>query len=207
MLARRISSVIVALAGAGLLVLLVAGHVVDASSVDVVQRGSGASLETEPAVSLTQDDPELPPVVEEESVAEVRTVPVRRYRISAVFEQPGPHTGGVHGGVDFATKEGRRVVSVSPGKVVEAKWLGNAGLAVVIRMSTGHRVLYGHLSRIDIRKGAIVHVGQQIGLVGSTGNSTGPHLHLQVNRPNGKAVDPLKALDMDLRQVKRAGRT
>lgn len=155
--------------------------------------------------------PPTPAAVTKRAAAKIarlpsRVVPLKKYRISAVFRQPGPHTGGVHSGLDFAAPEGRRIVSICPGRVVEAKWLGNAGQAVVVRMKDGKHVLYGHLSRITTRKGARVKPGDELGRVGSTGNSTGPHLHLQVTRPDGKSIDPLKTLQMRLGEVKRRGR-
>jgi murein DD-endopeptidase MepM/ murein hydrolase activator NlpD len=69
---------------------------------------------------------------------------------------------------------------------------GGWGYLVSIAHGNGVRTMYAHLSRIDVRVGARVGAGHQIGLVGSTGHSTGPHLHFEV-RVRGAAVDPLPA--------------
>ncbi|MCH9816534.1 MAG: M23 family metallopeptidase [Actinomycetia bacterium] len=136
-----------------------------------------------------------------------RVPPLRKYRISAVFRQPGPHSGGIHSGLDFAAPTGREILAVSGGKVIAARAMGGAGNSVIVRMPNGQHVLYGHMSRIGAKPGQRVQPGDAIGRVGSTGNSTGPHLHLQVNQPNGgEAIDPLRMMKMSLNEVKRMGR-
>ena len=136
-----------------------------------------------------------------------RVAPLKKYRISAIFRQPGPHSGGIHSGLDFAAPTGRQILSVSAGKVIAARAMGGAGNAVIVRMRTGQQVMYGHMSRIGAKSGQKVQPGDVIGRVGSTGNSTGPHLHLQVNQPDGgKAIDPLRMMKMSLQEVKRMGR-
>jgi murein DD-endopeptidase MepM/ murein hydrolase activator NlpD len=77
---------------------------------------------------------------------------------------------------------------------VWAAALGSFGNAVVVRHERGVRTLYAHLSRIDVGLLERVSTGTRLGLVGSTGRSTGPHLHFEV-RVRGAAVDPLRALD------------
>ena len=70
---------------------------------------------------------------------------------------------------------------------------GGWGLLVTVAHTGGVRTLYAHLSRIDVRVGEAVQAGFQVGLVGATGDATGPHLHLEV-RVRGAAVDPVPAL-------------
>ncbi|TPW18604.1 MAG: hypothetical protein FD126_3384 [Elusimicrobia bacterium] len=100
-----------------------------------------------------------------------------------------------HSGVDYAAKHGTAVMAAGQGKVVSAGWNGGYGNAIVIRHASGTETLYGHLSRLGVRAGQEVTAGRVIGNVGSTGQSTGPHLHYEVRR-GGHAVDPLKVASL-----------
>ncbi|MBT2363850.1 M23 family metallopeptidase [Streptomyces sp. ISL-10] len=88
-------------------------------------------------------------------------------------------SSGSHSGVDFRAASGSSVVAVGAGTVVEAGWAGAYGNNIVLRMNDGTYTQYGHLSSINVSVGQQVMPGQQIGLSGSTGNSTGPHLHFE----------------------------
>lgn len=105
----------------------------------------------------------------------------------------GPRGDGFHAGVDFVAPAGTPVVSARVGRVVWAAALGSFGNTVVVRHSKGVRTLYAHLARIDVDLLDRVSTGTRLGLVGSTGNSTGPHLHFEV-RVRSAAVDPLGPL-------------
>ncbi|NEE58390.1 M23 family metallopeptidase, partial [Streptomyces sp. SID8455] len=83
-------------------------------------------------------------------------------------------SSGSHSGVDFMAASGSSVVAVGAGTVVEAGWGGAYGNNIVLRMTDGTYTQYGHLSSIGVSVGQSVTSGQQIGLSGSTGNSTGP---------------------------------
>ena len=85
---------------------------------------------------------------------------------------------------------GTAVRSVGDGVVESAGWQGGYGNTVVVRHRNGHSTLYGHLSRVDVRKGQSVAQGQNVGAVGATGTATGPHLHFEF-RVNGVHRDPL----------------
>jgi murein DD-endopeptidase MepM/ murein hydrolase activator NlpD len=136
-----------------------------------------------------------------------RVMPVQKYRITSFFMATDPaHTGGVHSGVDFAADEGTRIVAVCSGTVVRSGWMGAAGNAAVVRTGDGHQVLYGHMNKNEVAKGDQLRAGDPVGLIGSTGNSTGPHLHLQVNNAKGKLVDPVAFLGASHREVKQYGR-
>ena len=87
------------------------------------------------------------------------------------------------------------IMAAGQGKVVSAGWNGGYGNAIVIRHASGTETLYGHLSRLGVRAGQEVTAGRVIGNVGSTGQSTGPHLHYEVRR-GGHAVDPLKVASL-----------
>ncbi|HMP55341.1 MAG TPA: M23 family metallopeptidase [Novosphingobium sp.] len=99
-------------------------------------------------------------------------------------------TRRVHAGVDLAAGTGAPVIVSSPGVVVQAGWLGGYGLCVTIDHGGATQTRYGHLSRLGVGVGQRVRAGQVIGLVGSTGVSTGPHLHYEV-RVQGTPVNPL----------------
>lgn len=107
------------------------------------------------------------------------------YRIHPVLKYRRLHTG-----VDIAAPSGTPIVSAGGGEVVFAGWRGGYGNTVIIDHGGGRATLYGHMSSITARSGQVVKRGQMIGRVGSTGISTGPHLHYEV-RINGKPVNPL----------------
>lgn len=98
----------------------------------------------------------------------------------------------MHKGVDFAAAKGTPIQSSASGTVVFAGWGGGYGNVVVIDHGKGLRTRYAHMHRINVRNGQPVAQGQTIGQVGSTGLSTGPHLHYEVWQ-NGVAVDPRSA--------------
>jgi len=94
-----------------------------------------------------------------------------------------------HKGVDIACKTGSRVISSAPGRVVFAGKRGGYGNLIIIEHRNGYRSMYGHLHKIKVRVGQNVRIGQTIALSGSTGRSTGPHLHFEISR-RGKPVRP-----------------
>ncbi|KMS76384.1 peptidase [Streptomyces viridochromogenes] len=103
---------------------------------------------------------------------------------------------GYHTGVDFAVPTGTSVKSVGAGQVVSAGWSGSFGYEVVIRHTDGRYSQYAHLSAISVKDGQSVGTGQRIGRSGSTGNSTGPHLHFEVRTGPGfgSDIDPVAYL-------------
>jgi murein DD-endopeptidase MepM/ murein hydrolase activator NlpD len=96
-----------------------------------------------------------------------------------------------HNGVDYGAPRGTPVVAVARGRVTFSGWTRGYGKYVKIRHKNGIETRYGHLNKRLVRKGQLVKQGQKIGLVGSTGQSTGPHLDFQF-LVSGKHVDPLK---------------
>lgn len=125
--------------------------------------------------------------------------PLARFsRISSTFGSrlhPIKKTWRHHSGVDYAAAHGTAVMAAGEGEVVSAGWNGGYGKAVVIRHASGTETLYGHLSAYGVRAGQKVTAGRVIGNVGSTGQSTGPHLHYEVRR-GGRPVDPLKVASL-----------
>ncbi|WP_405930134.1 transglycosylase family protein [Streptomyces sp. NBC_00827] len=96
---------------------------------------------------------------------------------------------GYHTGVDFPVATGTSVKSVAAGSVVSAGWGGSFGYQVVVRHADGRYTQYAHLSAISVKAGQSVTGGQRIGRSGSTGNSTGPHLHFEVRTGPGFGTD------------------
>src|SRR5438552_563331 len=104
----------------------------------------------------------------------------------------------MHTGLDFRAQTGDPVRATANGKVVSAGWSGGYGRMVEIDHGNGLSTRYGHLSEIDFKVGDSIRIGQVIGEVGSTGRSTGPHLHYET-RIDGDAVDPQKFLRAGVR--------
>ncbi len=144
---------------------------------------SGGAAEVVPAAAV-------PPAPE---AAPMQLAAVGR-RLTAMVEQfeyssgPGwrrdPFTAEwrYHRGLDLAAPEGTEVVSVAGGRVVFSGEQGSYGKTVIVEDSRGNRVRYAHLKEVHVREGEEVQRGQRLGEVGSTGRSTGPHLHLEVER-------------------------
>ncbi|MDR5659364.1 peptidoglycan DD-metalloendopeptidase family protein [Serpentinicella sp. ANB-PHB4] len=106
-------------------------------------------------------------------------------RIHPILRIPRLHTG-----VDIATPTGANIVAAAQGTVVSSHFMGGYGNTVIIDHGGGIMTLYAHNSRLLVSPGQQVSRGQSIALAGSTGDSTGPHLHFEV-RENGRFVDPL----------------
>lgn len=100
-----------------------------------------------------------------------------------------------HSGLDLDSHYGDIVVSTASGSVEKAGWCQSYGKCVIIRHRDGYKTLYGHLSRIRVKSGEKITSGQTIGEIGSTGRSTGPHLHYEI-RKNGKRINPYKYLTL-----------
>ncbi|MEL6344960.1 MAG: peptidoglycan DD-metalloendopeptidase family protein [Myxococcota bacterium] len=108
-------------------------------------------------------------------------------RYHPILKKPRPHYG-----TDFGAPVGTPIRAVGDGRIVHAGWNGGHGKYVKINHSAGpYKSSYSHLSRIAVKNGATVKQGEIIGYVGSTGMSTGPHLHYQFWK-NGRIVDPMK---------------
>ncbi|MDB5109099.1 MAG: hypothetical protein JWR67_213 [Mucilaginibacter sp.] len=101
-----------------------------------------------------------------------------------------------HPGVDFKGQKGDEVKCTANGRIVFAGWSNGYGNCVRIKHTNDFETLYGHLSHIDVKVGEQVTVGERIGAVGSTGHSTGAHLHYEV-RKNGTPINPIKFLSLN----------
>jgi murein DD-endopeptidase MepM/ murein hydrolase activator NlpD len=96
----------------------------------------------------------------------------------------------MHTGVDIGAGYGTSVKAAGTGKVIQTGWFGGYGNCVIIDHGGGRCTLYGHMSSITCSSGSNIKQGEEVGKVGSTGYSTGPHLHFEV-RINGTPVNPL----------------
>ena len=121
-----------------------------------------------------------------------------------------PLTGNrrFHSGLDIGAPAGSPVVATSAGTVISAGWNGGYGKAIIIQHSDTQQTLYGHLSEVSVQAGQTIAQGTVIGLVGSTGNSTGPHLHFESRMPNvagvWSAVDPSQEIKYAVDTLRRS---
>lgn len=130
------------------------------------------------------------------------TVPVRKPLAGeldltspfGVRTDPFLRVPAMHTGIDFRGEVGEPVRATAAGRVTNAGWSGGYGKMVEIDHGNGLATRYGHLSQIDVSVGDTVRVGQIIGRLGSTGRTTGPHLHYET-RIDGEPVDPQKFLN------------
>jgi peptidoglycan hydrolase-like protein with peptidoglycan-binding domain len=114
--------------------------------------------------------------------------------VAGIVTSPlGPRWQGFHAGIDIAAAKGTPVIAAHSGRVTWAGWRGGGWGRLVVVAGDGMRILYAHLSRVEVTVGQPVTVGDEIGLVGRSGEATGPHLHFEV-RLGGASVDPLAVL-------------
>jgi len=121
-------------------------------------------------------------------------IPVTGYHLTARFGQASGLWARRHTGLDFAGPSGSTIVSVAAGTVVSTGYEGAYGNRTIIRLNDGTEIWYCHQSRIIVSPGQQVRPGEVIGYTGSTGNVTGPHLHLEVHPGGGAPIDPEIAL-------------
>jgi murein DD-endopeptidase MepM/ murein hydrolase activator NlpD len=117
-------------------------------------------------------------------------LPVRDYHLSAGFGAAGPLWEADHTGLDFGASSGTDLVAVADATVSEVADAGPYGLRTILTLADGTDIWYCHQLVSLVSPGQAVEIGELIGLVGSTGNSTGPHLHLEVHPGGGSATDP-----------------
>lgn len=118
--------------------------------------------------------------------------PLDSAKVTSLFDyRVNPVTGRYvfHTGIDLGAAQGANIYAMLGGKVIRAAYDSGYGYFVVIEHSNGIRTLYAHCSKLKVKAGDTVKKGQVIALVGSTGNSTGPHLHLEF-RKNNQRYDP-----------------
>ncbi|WP_434599398.1 transglycosylase family protein [Streptomyces sp. A5-4] len=167
-----------------------AGH---ASATAPAKKAPAARKTEKTAPKAQQKAPRKTPSAPKTSglFAPVEAGPSTPYRAAGASWAKGYHTG-----VDFPVGTGTAVKSVAAGRVVSAGWGGSYGYQVVVQHNDGKYSQYAHLSALTVREGQKVGGGQRIGRSGSTGNSTGPHLHFEMRSGPGYGsdIDPLAYL-------------
>ena len=113
------------------------------------------------------------------------------YHITAGFGQAGGRWARNHTGTDFAAPIGTPIRSVMKGVVLSAEFAGPYGRQVRVRHEDGTETWYNHMSKFSVSVGETVYAGDQVGAVGVTGNTTGPHLHFEVRPNGGEPIDPM----------------
>jgi len=117
------------------------------------------------------------------------------YHITAGFGQGGSRWASVHTGTDFAAPIGTPIRSVMKGVVLSAEFAGPYGRQVRIKHEDGTETWYNHMSKFSVSPGETVYAGDQVGAVGVTGNTTGPHLHFEVRPDGGEPINPIPWLE------------
>lgn len=168
---------------------------------------AGLAMAAAPVASIPEaeapETPVAPPVTAQAAPAGpvmrniAFTAPLKGYEVNSPFglrKLAHEARARAHKGVDIAAPHGTAVYVVAEGEVVRTGYqAGGYGNFIEVRHPNGMTSLYAHLSRIDVGSGMAVAPGRRIGLVGSTGYSTGPHLHLEVRRRHAQ-VDPARVL-------------
>lgn len=116
------------------------------------------------------------------------------YRLTARFGQGGGLWSRDHTGLDFAAPTGSTVRAIARGTVVSAGYDGAYGNKIVVRLASGAELWFCHLNEMFVQPGDQVSTGTHLGEVGSTGNTTGPHLHLEVRPGPDTPIDPMEWL-------------
>lgn len=156
-------------------------------------RRSPDSIDRSGRVSVTS--PQYSGGVSSINTSQSRSVAPGSVAVSQQYgNRSSRYADGVHKGVDIAAPYGSPVLSATGGKVVSAGDGGAYGNTILIKAPDGTLHRYGHLSKLGVQEGDKIRGGQRIGSVGSTGNSTGNHLHYEVSK-DGRTVDPEKYLE------------
>ena len=119
------------------------------------------------------------------------------YLSSSFGHRKDPFHKGIafHSGIDLKARHGKSVIATADGIVEKAGWNGGYGRRIVIRHKNGYKTLYAHLSKIKVKEGQRVKSGDLIGNVGSSGRSTGSHLHYEVIK-NNKKINPFPFISL-----------
>lgn len=121
-------------------------------------------------------------------------LPVVGYRLSSLYGERSRIRSGPHSGIDMAAPTGTKIVAITEGTVTRVGFRGACGLGTMVRLKDNWQMMYCHQSKTAVKVGDYIKPGQLIGYVGSTGNSTGPHLHLEIWTPDNRDVNPMPIL-------------
>jgi murein DD-endopeptidase MepM/ murein hydrolase activator NlpD len=168
------------------------GRLAIGSSIRVANASPRALLAIRPGVSGGASWPALPSLPDGTAPGLNQSF---RWPAKGVFTSGyGWRWGRMHKGIDIANNVGTPIQAAKDGIVAYSGWSSGYGYLVEISHGDGTSTRYAHNSRLMVRKGQIVPQGQTISLMGSTGRSTGPHLHFEIRKPSGAAVDPMAVL-------------
>ena len=181
--------------------LIHSGQIAGFAATAVMAMAFAPAPEADTSVPYYSVAPEAPPLtaVAEPAGPVTRKIafiqPVKGYSINSRF---GIRTLNgrtrAHQGVDIAAPQGTGVYSAAEGEVLRTGYdAGGYGRFIELRHPNGMSTLYGHLSRVDVATGDHIDGDERIGLVGSTGRSTGPHLHFEVRRGD-RQIDPTRVM-------------
>jgi murein DD-endopeptidase MepM/ murein hydrolase activator NlpD len=148
-------------------------------------------------VRVSRDAPRVPPREQrEEPEAAGWQLPLASgsYRASSQFGECSALWSQCHTGLDLAAPSGTPILSVASGVVTETAYAGAYGNRTIVTLEDGTELWYCHQDSVSVGAGEAVAAGQPIGTVGTTGNTTGAHLHLEVRPGGGDPVDPLGVL-------------
>ena len=165
-----------------------------AKIVDVNHLEAGASLKA--GASIFVPDAKLDAVTLQEINGDIFYWPLRSFRLSSYYSwRRSPFTGTrqFHNGLDLAAPSGTPIYPGLGGTVIDVGYNNTFGNYVMVAHHSGYTTLYGHMSAVLVSKGNYVSTATRLGLVGSTGLSTGPHLHFTVYK-NGKTLNPFNLL-------------
>ncbi len=155
---------------------------------------ASAAVSSQPASVAKLPDPVSPyrivPGVQLRAKPPPWVLPVEGYPLTGRFGAASGLWSSTHTGLDFAAPEGVEIHSIGPGVVTEASYDGSFGNKTVVRLDDGTVLWYCHQSEFGVEPGQRLSPGDLVGYVGSTGNVTGPHLHLEVHPGNRDPIDP-----------------
>ncbi|MEU3947186.1 M23 family metallopeptidase [Streptomyces sp. NPDC029526] len=170
----------------------------EAAEKEAAEAAAKAEKEAEAkaAAAKKKAEEEAAKKAEAERLAKLATqyaLPTSSYTLTSTFGQAGAYwSSGQHTGLDFAAPSGTLIKAVHTGTITSAGWDGSYGYKTVLTLDDGTEIWYAHQSSISVSVGQKVTTGEVIGRVGSTGNSTGAHLHLEVHPSgSGSGIDPL----------------
>ena len=197
------SSTIAAATAAGVLAVGLAGSANAATGTPAADSGQSTTAATASS-KATKEARRREMIRRANTLPGDRKLPLRNFDVGAGWgHSSGPHAGRNHKGLDLSARTGTPIYSVTDGTVAMARSYYGYGNLVIIKTPTGKRLLYAHQSRILVKKGKQVAAGEMIGRVGSTGYSTGPHLHFEVRTDKDRAFDPTKFLGVGKAQLQK----
>jgi murein DD-endopeptidase MepM/ murein hydrolase activator NlpD len=163
----------------------------DAADADLLQQAEAQAKERNAALAAFAQQAEQQA---QKIAANQWVLPVDSYRITNTFGMAaGYYSSGYHTGLDFAAPSGTPIKAIANGTITEVGYDGSYGNKTVLTLDDGTELWFAHQLSYAVESGQTVRAGEVIGYVGSTGNSFGPHVHVEVRPGAGDPVDPYQA--------------